>query len=538
MSSIGLVFFHRMCVVSIDMTPYRSIFFLLIFTFVAAIPRFYGLSITPVETDEHTGLMMKDLSVVKVWRQVVGFDSHPPLFYLVLKTSFGLIPDPVLAMRIPSAIAGTLAVPTVWFLTRRPLGIRGAWISAFVIAFNPLHIGASQNGRMYAMLSLFAALAGALLLESIARHNNRWYRMALIIVLTAGLYTHYVFWTIPATMLIWLLFRLNNADPAGHSYGRLKASLGAVLVACATFVLWPVMIFVSSIDTALSGRIGIFFDFSPIGVAINTSRLIHGPVEISHPAAILVFLMLTVLMWFTLKGSGQTSLFVILLFVAPLLLHLLATLPLFLIYDSTVFYFRYMTALLPGLAALIAACFVFPRFPAKLYFIPILLIIAQFHGMAMYFTNEVQPYMHQAIGLIQQHGKTGDLVLLSGVLSKNYWECYDQSDRFAVFAPGYWNPLHTFVSPGDYKARALADEDLIAAMEQQFLDLSYQLNQMGIWNFSRIWLVEEAGLDPYDSPRDRMMREKLANKLSYPELEEHFEKAGVTITLWKNPDMH
>lgn len=520
------------------MIRYKTLIALLLLTIIAGVPRFYGLSNPQIETDEHTGLMMCQMPVRDVWKQVVGFDSHPPLFYMILKSSSTMIEDQIMAMRIPSAIFGTLTIPAVWFMCHRSLGNNLAFIASGIIAFNPLHIAASQNGRMYVMLSLFAALATGLFVEIIANSKSRLFHLLFILTISAGIYTHYVFWTIPATLILWLMLYKNYLTK-----GKFNSGMLTLLFACLTFIPWPFILAYNDASKALVGRIGIFFKLTIPSIVLQTSQLLTGGYR---PASeILDWLNVAILMFIFFlamkKSKAPQARLLPMLFIIPWLLHLFVSVILKIRYDSTVFVSRYMTALLPGIAAVIAmslhdftACITKRNIQSTMLLLFMTVIIsAQIRGVTSYYLKDARPVMQEAIDMIKKLGYKDDFVLLSGVLSVPYFRCYEKEGLFKAYSPGYWNPLHTFISPGEYKGRALTDNELISALESMENDLRYDLERSGIWTYRRIWFIEEMGLDPYNSPRDRKMRKILEERVFGPILEVPFEQAGVLISLWE-----
>ena len=91
-------------------------------------------------------------------------DIHPPLYYALLRGWTLLLGAGPVALRLLSAVIGTLAIPAVYLAGRRLFGSRRtALLAAALLAINPLHIYYSQEVRMYGLVALLstAILAAA-----------------------------------------------------------------------------------------------------------------------------------------------------------------------------------------------------------------------------------------------------------------------------------------------------------------------------------------------------------------------------------------
>ena len=103
-----------------------------------------------------------------VWsRQPVGFllgeglrlETNPPLYYVLLKFWMALAGESEFAVRLPSVIAATLAVPLTYVLGRELLGTRAGLWGAGLLAVTPVQIYFAHEARAYALLPMFALLA-------------------------------------------------------------------------------------------------------------------------------------------------------------------------------------------------------------------------------------------------------------------------------------------------------------------------------------------------------------------------------------------
>lgn len=118
-------------------------------------------------------------------------DPHPPLHYLLLAIWMRLAGDGELALRLPSALAGTLLLPALFQVGRRLLGRDGALITLLLAALSPALIWLSQDVRsQYMLVLLLATGATWLLLQAVRR--PRWYGWLLYALFAAlAMYIHY-----------------------------------------------------------------------------------------------------------------------------------------------------------------------------------------------------------------------------------------------------------------------------------------------------------------------------------------------------------
>jgi len=123
------------------------------------------------------------------WRTVASIDSHPPLYYLLLKLWIWFGSSPI-AVRSFSAFLGGLAVVPTWLLARRVGGRPVAVGAAALVATSAMAIQASIEARMYAQMMFLAVWATYFLLRASANGRYEWW-VAYGLAIAAALYTHY-----------------------------------------------------------------------------------------------------------------------------------------------------------------------------------------------------------------------------------------------------------------------------------------------------------------------------------------------------------
>jgi mannosyltransferase len=96
-------------------------------------------------------------------------DMHPPGYYLLLRLDAAVFGESELALRAPSALAGTLAIAALFALGRALFGWREGLIAAALCAVLPFPVLYSQEARAYALLLLGSILTVWLLVRAHGR---------------------------------------------------------------------------------------------------------------------------------------------------------------------------------------------------------------------------------------------------------------------------------------------------------------------------------------------------------------------------------
>ena len=101
--------------------------------------------------------------------------------------------DSLTALRVPSALAGTLTVPIYYIAVMQLSRRRTAFVAALLLALAPMQVEIGQEARMYALLTLW--VCGTLvcmvnLLRREAMDSARGFWLGLAVCLAGASYTH------------------------------------------------------------------------------------------------------------------------------------------------------------------------------------------------------------------------------------------------------------------------------------------------------------------------------------------------------------
>jgi len=158
-------------------------------------------------------------------------DGYPPTIAFMVKglTSLGLDSD--FALRAPSALAGTLAVPVLYLLGRRLVGRTPAKVAAGLLAIHPFAVWYSQELGAYALLALFA-LTASLCLVTLLDGGGIGAAVGYALSVLAGFGVHYYFAFVVLAHLPFAIVALRRARGRARRDLLVCAALtaGALLV--------------------------------------------------------------------------------------------------------------------------------------------------------------------------------------------------------------------------------------------------------------------------------------------------------------------
>lgn len=162
--------------------------------------------------------------------------NTPPLYYLLLRTWMAVAGTDETAIRLLSAIFGTLFVLVTLWAGRTFFNTAVGWWSAAFSALAPIHIYYSQEARPYALAVLLVLVTYVLLWRALARMTWRSWLLASAVALLA-LYSHYIviFALLPTALLVYLWPQSPVARRRWLAYGSSTLFCGLLLF---PWILW------------------------------------------------------------------------------------------------------------------------------------------------------------------------------------------------------------------------------------------------------------------------------------------------------------
>jgi uncharacterized membrane protein len=160
--------------------------------------------------DETVSVLIARYAPAELLATVAANEPHPPLYYLLLHAWIRAFGDGEAALRALSVIIGGLVVVLTWLFGRLLLGAGPALLAALIVAVAPSQVAASQEARMYGLLSATAVASWWSLWAAHSERNPRaWVGYALSV--SAMLYTHYYGFFVVAAQGAFMLWRRPRA---------------------------------------------------------------------------------------------------------------------------------------------------------------------------------------------------------------------------------------------------------------------------------------------------------------------------------------
>ena len=208
---------------------------LLALTALAAALRFGTLDLQSFWYDEaFTPVRVLHPSLTSTLRAVVHTENTPPLWYVLAWADSRVFGTGEIALRWPSALAGTLTVPVAWAIGRELTGRRAtALAAAALVAVNPLLVWYSQEARAYGLFVFAIALAMLCFLHARAQPSAG--RLAAFALSgSLALLSHYfaVFLLIPMALLLLVDLLPSRAGDPGAPPALPARTLARVPLTC------------------------------------------------------------------------------------------------------------------------------------------------------------------------------------------------------------------------------------------------------------------------------------------------------------------
>ena len=194
----------------------------------AAALRFATIDVQSFWFDESVTVHLLRLPFGDMLSRLPDTELTPPLYYVLAWPWGALFGTTELALRSLSALFGIATVPVAHLVGRELASRRAGLMLAALVAFNPVLVWYSQEGRPYALLVLTAALSLLFFTRAVRRRRARelWLWVGASIL---ALLTHYfaAFLVVPEGL--WLAWAWRPRVPALVA-GGLVAAVGVALI--------------------------------------------------------------------------------------------------------------------------------------------------------------------------------------------------------------------------------------------------------------------------------------------------------------------
>ena len=168
--------------------------------------RLLGLGTRSLWFDEAATLVVARAPLREIPGLAAREQVGSPLYYFLMHGWLRLFSDPLLALRLFSALWAVAALFVFRGLCARLLPARARTFALFLAAFSSYWIHAAQDGRVYSLLLLVCLASTRAAWELTERPTRRlWAVYAALCAL--GLYVHYYFAILLAAHAAWLFWR-------------------------------------------------------------------------------------------------------------------------------------------------------------------------------------------------------------------------------------------------------------------------------------------------------------------------------------------
>ncbi len=220
------------------------------FCLVALYLRFDRLGAQSLWFDEADAVIMARQSLGALIKNIAAAGQNGPLYILFLHLWMLIFGTSEAAVRLPSALAGTLAVPLMYLLGRKLHGPKLGLYAAGMLAISPYQHWYAQEAKMYAILVTAAIGSTLALLFAVADDRPRSW-VIYVGITTVALYIHVMAALLIAAQGLWvLLMHRGRAGSAAagswrHRVPRAGWAFAALTLPYLPIALWELQ-FVSS----------------------------------------------------------------------------------------------------------------------------------------------------------------------------------------------------------------------------------------------------------------------------------------------------
>ncbi len=319
-------------------------------------------------------------------------------------------------LRLPSEIAGILAVPALYLLASCLYGRVVGLFATFLGALSPLWIWHAQEVRMYPFLLLFTILSAYGFVQAL-QFRRRWGWPLLFVASLLAIYTQYFAFLALLAQALFLLAQRRN-----YTWRQILGWLGTMALLALAFLPWA-LVFLANHHGASDPSLAKPNLYTPLTIVIGfLVGYLTGPINsdilASWPLLVPLSLALSVyaarMDW---RGALLWS-----LFLAPIVVALAVSLTLFPFISE-----RYLMICTPAFYTLVAVAFsrlraLIPR--ALVVALTAVLLVSSWHVAE---TNAANPNLEDyrdPIAYIEAHARPGDAIALDSYYNEDAYLYY------------------------------------------------------------------------------------------------------------------
>lgn len=442
--------------------------------------RLTGLSRQSLWFDEADIVVRAQRPLSDILDTFTAAGENGPLYNLFLWGWVRIAGISEIAVRFPSAVAGSLAIPLIYLLGRRVAGQSAGLVAALLLAMNPYHIWYSQEAKMYAIVVLLAILSSLLFVEALTRNQtSHW--VGYVVVTSLMFYTHVT------TVLIFvaqIVFVVATFATWRHRLRPLAISVAALTLPYIPIAIWALRV-VSGKARTWQPDVTLLDAIRIVGIkfAVNRSDLI-----IEQRAAILfaVLALIGAVALIIQRKLNESGALLFTLTVVPVLGIWLVSI------RNSVFSDRYVIVALPAYLILVSAGIVLLWRHRWLWPVGVVALVmifsyswATIRDVNLSHDAEKEDW-RSAYALIARSAEPGDIILPHPGYIQSTYDYYSQRE------PGL-QEFGTITIPS-FNVRWLTEENMVL----------WITNRVG--QPDRIWLVASPDRVPHEDPDATLQR--------------------------------
>jgi uncharacterized membrane protein len=147
--------------------------------------RFMGIGRDSFWFNEAASYYYAKGSLIEVIRHSFADETNPPGFHVLIHFWMKVAGIGEAAMRVPSVLAGLLAIPVLYLFARLFLSVGGSLIACALLAFSPLHVWYSQECRGFAFWVLFTLAAYTCFFYWLRTDRRLWLALNVLLLFLA-----------------------------------------------------------------------------------------------------------------------------------------------------------------------------------------------------------------------------------------------------------------------------------------------------------------------------------------------------------------
>jgi 4-amino-4-deoxy-L-arabinose transferase-like glycosyltransferase len=348
--------------------------------------------------------------------QATASDVHPPGYLLLLHFWMQSFGTDLALLRLPSEIAGLLAVPALYLLGASLYGRTVGLFAALLGAFSPLWIWHTQEVRMYPFLLLFCIVSTYGLVQAL--EQRRWWGWPILFAGSVlAIYAQYFAFFVLFAQALFVALHWRQ-----YIWGRLVAWLGTMVLVALAFLPWALIVLHTKsggsdpslqkpdLYTPLSILIGFLFGY--LTTPLTSQLLAAWPLLVMTALGLSIFAGAT-----PRRGS-----LVWLLFLTPVVLAFVVSFAV-----RPFIAERYLIVCTPPLYIMLAVVFARLRGRLPRFAIATLSVVTLLFALNIQETNAANPNLEDyrsVVSYLNTHVRPGDAVALDSFFNQDAYSYY------------------------------------------------------------------------------------------------------------------